>query len=123
MELRSKIYTKAIIIGLAAGVVLGILVGPLEILLLFGPSLSGTPLHIATLCSGSLASLFAAYVTAHNSTTNKLANVLVLWGIYELLGLVSVLVVALPVWYNIVGASALFAMSIFGWYLKRSLSL
>jgi hypothetical protein len=72
-----KLHAKAVIVGVASGLVLGLLIGPLETLFLFGPALSGTPLHIVSLALGSFATLFAAYLTARMSKTDKFANVMV----------------------------------------------
>src|SRR5262245_49589191 len=98
-----KIHAKAIVIGVAAGFVSGLFIGPLETLSIFGPALGGTPLHIVSLVLGSFATLLGAYLTARISPTNKFANVMVFWAINEVLGLVSILVLSFPAWYNIVG--------------------
>jgi hypothetical protein len=119
MFFRIKIHAKAIIIGVASGFVLGLLVAPLETLLLFGPSLTGTPLHIASLVFGSFATLFAAYLTAHMSPTDKLANVLIFWGINQLLGILSLFFLTFPFWYNVAGTSTVFLASMLGWYLEK----
>ena len=119
MNFGFKIHFKAVIIGLVAGLALGFLVGPLETLFLFGPTLSGTSLHIVSLALGSLATLLAAYMTAWMSPTDKFANVLVFWVVNELLGLLSLLVLTFPLWYNIVGTLSVFLASMLGWYIER----
>lgn len=119
MNFGFKIHFNAIVIEAVAGLVLGFLIGPLETLFLFGPSLSGTSLHIVSLALGSLATVLAAYLTARISPTDKFANVLVFWAVNELLGLLSVLVVTFPLWYDIVGTLTVFLASILGWYIER----
>jgi hypothetical protein len=114
-----KIHTKAVVIGVVSGFALGILVGPLEALLLFGPTLSGNSLHIASLLLGALATLFAAYLTARMSPTDKLANVLIFWAVNEVLGLLSLFVLTFPLWYNIAGMFVVFIASLLGWYVER----
>src|SRR5271166_4098700 len=96
MHLWQRLHPKAILIGVVVGMVLAWLLGPLEILFVFGPSLSGTPLHIASMATGFLATLFAAYVTAHNSPSNKFTNVFVFWAINETAGLLSLFVSVFP---------------------------
>jgi hypothetical protein len=119
MKLPFKIHAKAVAIGLVTGFVLGIFIGPLETLLTFGASLSGTPLHIVSLTFGSLAAVFAAYLTARKAPTDKLANVLILWVISELLGILSMFVLPFPLWYNLVGAISIFVANLLGWYLEK----
>jgi ammonia channel protein AmtB len=119
MKFPFKIHAKAVVIGLVSGFILGILVGPLETLLTFGASLSATPLHIVSLTLGSLATVFAAYLTARKAPTDKLANVLIFWTISELLGILSTFVLPFPVWYNLVGALSIFVASLLGWYLEK----
>jgi hypothetical protein len=119
MNLGFKIHFKAVVIGVVAGLALGFLVGPLETLFLFGPSLSGTSLHIVSLALGSLATLLAAYLTARMSPTDELANVLVFWAVNEVFGLLSLLVLTFPLWYNITGTFAIFIASLAGWYIER----
>jgi hypothetical protein len=114
-----KIHAKAVVMGVVAGFALGLLIGPLETVFLFGPSLTGTPLHIVSLTLGSLATLIAAYLTARMSPTDKFANVMVFWAINEVLGLLSFFVLTFPVWYNIVGTFTVLIASVLGWYLER----
>jgi hypothetical protein len=119
MGSSSRIYPKAIIIGLAAGLAAGVLIAPLEMLVVFGPSLTGTPLHIASLFLGSLGTLFGAYLAARNAPTDKLANVLVFWAINEFFGLASLLIIRTPFWYGFLGAILVFVATILGWYLEN----
>jgi hypothetical protein len=119
MTHRVEIHAKAIIIGLATGFALGFFIGPLETVFFFGQSLAGTPLHIASLVFGSLATLFGAYLTARNAPTDKLANVMLFWAINEFLGILSLFIVTLPLWYNILGTISVFMASLLGWYLER----
>jgi len=114
-----KIHAKAVVIGVVAGFALGFLVGPLETLFLFGPALSGTPLHMVSLVLGSFAMLLAAYLTARISPTDKFANVMIFWAINELLGFLSLFVLTFPFWYSIVGAVSIFVASLVGWYLEK----
>src|SRR5258708_40170381 len=114
-----KIHAKAVVKGVLAGVGLGLLIGPLETLFLFGPSLTGTPLHIVSLTLGSLATILAAYLTARMSPTDKFANVMIFWAINEVLGSVSLFVISFPLWYNIVGTFSVLIASVLGWYLER----
>ena len=114
-----KIHAKAVVIGVVAGFALGFLVGPLETLMLFGSTLSGTPLHIVSLALGSLATLLAAYITARLSPTDKFANVLVFWAVNEVLGLLSLFVLTFPLWYNIAGTFVVFIASLLGCYIER----
>jgi hypothetical protein len=114
-----KIHAKAVITGVLAGIGLGLLIGPLETLFLFGPSLTGTPLHIVSLTLGSLATLLAAYLTARLSPTDKFANVMIFWAINEALGTMSLFVPTLPIWYDIVGVFSVLIASVLGWYLER----
>ena len=109
-----KIHAKAVATGVVAGFALGFLVGPLETLFLFGPTLSGTALHIVSLTLGSLATLLAAYLTARMSPTDKFANVMVFWAINEVLGLASLFVLTFPLWYNIAGTFVVFIASVLG---------
>jgi hypothetical protein len=81
MNLKYRIHTKAIVTGVAVELGVALLLGPLEALILFGQSLSGVPLHIVSLFIGFLSMLFAAYLTARNSPTDKFVNVLMLWAI------------------------------------------
>ena len=114
-----KIHVKVVVIGVVAGLALGFLVGPLETLFLFGPALGGNSLHVASLALGSLATLFAAYLTARMSPTDKLANVMVFWAVNEVLGLLSLFVLTFPLWYNIAGTFVVFIASLLGWYIER----
>jgi len=118
MNLRFKIYPKAVFTGVLTGLILGLLIGPLEMALIFGTSLSGTALHIISLVFGALVTLLGAYLTASKAPTDKLANVLAFWVINELLGVLSLFVLAFPIWYNLVGAISVFAASLLGWQLE-----
>jgi hypothetical protein len=119
MNLGFKIHFKAVVIGVVAALALGFLTGPLETLFLFGPSLNGTSLHIVSLLLGSLATLLAAYLTARMSPMDKFANVMIFWAVNEVLGLLSLLVLAFPLWYNLAGTFTVLIASVLGWYVER----
>jgi hypothetical protein len=114
-----QIYPKAVIIGLVVGFGIGVLIAPLEMFVLFGRSLNGTSLHIASLFFGSLATLFGAYLVAHNTPTDKFIIALAFCVVNQLLGLLSLFIVNTPVWHGFVVAILIFAASISGWYLEK----
>ena len=120
-DFKRSLHFRAVLIGFLTGLVLGIIVGPIEILFLFGSNLTGTTLHIWSLILGSIATLIAAYVTAHLSATDKFLNVVAFWVINEALGILSLFFSNFPLWYNLIGAVVIIVASVLGWYFEKLL--
>ena len=119
-EVIKKVHVKAIAIGLLIQFGLGVVVGPLASIFLLGPHLRGLALHVWSLALGSVATIFAAYVTARKSESAASFNVFILWAINEIIGLVSLIFWTYPAWYNLAGSIVLASASFLGWYVEQN---
>ena len=121
MAFSKKLHLKAIILGLAAAIILGFVISPLLMTLIFGPNLNGETLSIASLIFGLLATMCGAYLTSHDSSSDRAFNVFIFFIVSEILGLLSLLFGSSPIWYNVVGTFGVALASLFGWYLEQSI--
>jgi hypothetical protein len=121
--MQFKIHAQAVIVGVITGFVvslaIGFLLGIAEPLVHSGPPLNDDPLHVASLAIGFVSTVLGAYLTARLSAADKFANVITFWVTNEVLGLLSLLVTAFPLWYNIVGTLVVLGASLLGWHIER----
>jgi len=115
----TRINIKAIGIGLLAGIVVGGVVAPLDMILFFGSDFSDSSLRIWSLVFGGVGTALGAFLAAWYSQSDKGMNVLLFGTVNEVLGLVLLLFVAYPLWYNIASALAVVFSCIPGWYVER----
>ncbi len=118
-EWTNHIYVKAILLGVGSATLLGVLVGPLETLFLFGPTLVGTALHVWSLALGSVAIGIGAFVASWKSPSAQFLNVWIYWAAAQIAGTISMMFTTLPMWYNVVGIMSVAVASLAGWYIER----